>query len=294
MFNSAAKFEFGLAAAALVLAVGAAVVHSDPAAFVLLFGVCVAVALCGLAVAGSGFTDAAPDYSTSQDAPPVQMVSVGPAQMPRPSPWPLAGAMALGIAGLGVAVGHTLVLIGLACGVLVAAGWLSQAWRADPTFSPREGARISTRLLVPVGLPLMALALIGVIVISVSRLLLALPKNGSIIVAFLLALALLVVFFVLSARPHLGRNSLVFLAGFAVVAVVAAGSVSAASGYRTFEHHETGPAPRSASWPTAPPSTTRRSPSSPARRRPSTSRTSTRCTTTSPSTAPTGTPVLEW
>ena len=244
MFNTVAKFEFGLAAAAVVLAVGAAVVDSDPAAFVLLFGVCIAVALSGLAVAGSGFTDAAPDYSTSQDAPPVQMVSVGSAQLPRPSPWPLAGAIALGIVGLGVAVGHTLVLIGLACGVLAAAGWLSQAWRADPTFTPREGALISTRLLAPVGLPLMALALIGVVVVSVSRLLLALPRNGSIIAAFLLAVALLIAFFMLASRPNLARNGLVFLAGFAVVAVVSAGSVSAANGYRTFEHHDTGtPAP---------------------------------------------------
>ncbi|MDQ1392321.1 MAG: hypothetical protein QOF30_1298 [Acidimicrobiaceae bacterium] len=243
MFNTVAKIELGLAFAALVMAVAAAVVDSDPGAFVLIFGVCIAIALSGLALTGSGFTDRAPRYASPQDAPPVQMVSVGRSQAAKPSPWPLAGAAALGIVGIGLAVGHTLVEVGLVWGVLAAAGWLSQAWRADPSFSRREGARVSTRLLSPVGLPLTAVFLIGVIVISISRLLLTLSRTGSIIAAFLLALGLLVAFFMLAARPHLGRNSLVFLGTCAVVAVVSLGSVSAANGYRTFEHHETGEQP---------------------------------------------------
>ncbi|MDQ1356490.1 MAG: hypothetical protein QOF20_249 [Acidimicrobiaceae bacterium] len=238
MFNTVAKIELGLAFTAFAMAVAAAVVDSDPGAFVLIFGVCIAVGLSGLALTGSGFTDRAPRFASPQDAPPVQMVSVGRSQTAKPSPWPLAAAVALGIVGIGLAVGHTLVEIGLVLGILAAAGWLSQAWRADPTFSAREGARVSTRLLSPVGLPVIAVFLIGVIVISVSRLLLTLTRTGSIIAAFLLALALLVAFFMLAARPHLGRNSLVFLGAAAVLAVVSLGSVSAANGYRTFEHHE--------------------------------------------------------
>jgi plastocyanin len=243
MFNTVSKFEFGLAAAALLLAIGATVVDNDPAAFVLIFGVCSVLLLSALAIAISGFQDQATEYPATEDAPPVQMITVGSADAPRPSIWPFAGALALGIVAIGVAVDHTLVLIGLACGALIAAGWLSQAWRADPAFTPREGARISGRLLTPVGLPIMALSLIVIIVASVSRILLALPRAGSILVAFVLAICLLLAFFALSARPNLGRNTLVFLGGFAVVAVVSAGSVSAANGYRTFEHHDTGPGP---------------------------------------------------
>jgi plastocyanin len=243
MFNTAAKIELSLAAAALIMAVGVAVAADDPGGFVLLFGVCIAVALAGLAVAGSGFRDRAPTFTSAADAPPVQMVSLGPTLAARPSPWPLSGALAVGILGLGLALGHTLVAVGLIAGLFSAAGWLSQAWREDPSFTAREGARVSSRLLTPFGLPLMAVGLIAVVVISVSRILLSLPRNGSIAAAFLLAILLLAAFFVLSSRPHLGRNSLVFLGGLAVVAVVSAGSVSAASGYRTFDHLETGPAP---------------------------------------------------
>ena len=42
--------------------------------------------------------------------------------------------------------------------------------------------QVSERLLGPFGLPLLALTLIGVIMISLSRVLLAVPKNGSVIV----------------------------------------------------------------------------------------------------------------
>jgi plastocyanin len=243
MFNTAAKIELSLAAAAVIMAVGVAVASDDPGGFVLLFGVGIAVALAGLALAGSGFNDRAPGFTSSADAPPVQMISLGQSHAARPSPWPLAGALALGVVGLGLAVGHTFVMIGLIAGILATAGWLSQAWREDPSFTAREGSRVSERLLTPFGLPLMAVGLIAVVVISVSRILLALPRAGSIAVAFVLAILLLVAFFALSSRPHLARNSLVFLGGLSVVAVVSAGSVSAASGYRTFDHLETGPAP---------------------------------------------------
>jgi plastocyanin len=243
MINTVAKIELGLATVAFIMAVGVAVAADDPGGFVLLFGIAIAFALAGLALAGSGFSDRAPRFASAADTPPLQMVSVGRSLAPKPSPWPFAAAAALGIFAIGVAVGHSLVIVGLVFGFIAAAGWLSQAWRDDTSFTAREGARISSRLLSPVGLPIVAVALIAVIVISISRLLLTLSRTGSIIAALALAVVLLVAFFMLAARPDLGRNSLVFLGCLAVVAVVSAGSVSAAHGYRTFEHPETGPAP---------------------------------------------------
>lgn len=243
MINTSAKIEFAIAAAAVVMAIGVAVAFDDPGGFVLLFGVCMALALAGLAVAASGFSDRAPRYPSPADAPPVQMVTVGRTQTPRPSPWPLFGAIAAAVVAIGLAAGHGLVIVGVICALLASAGWLSQTWREDPSFSPREGARISSRLLTPVGLPVMALGLIAVVVISVSRILLTLPRAGSISVAFVLAVLLLVAFFALSSRPNLGRRTLAFFAGFAILAVVTAGSVSAANGYRTFDKQSIGPAP---------------------------------------------------
>jgi plastocyanin len=235
MFNTVAKIQLGLAAFVLCLSVYVFNVHSDPGGFVLLFGVCVAVVLSALALAGSGFNDRAPRFASLEDAPPVQMVTVGQTQAARPSPWPLVGGAAVGVAGLGLAIGRGIVEIGVVVALVAAAGWLAQLWREDPSFTPAEGAKISSRLLVPFALPLMALGLIGVVIVSVSRILLTLPRTGSIIAAFILALGLLLTFYALASRPHLGRNSLVFLSVFSVVVLVTAGSVSAANGYRTFE-----------------------------------------------------------
>lgn len=236
MINSAAKYLFGLALATLVIAVGVAALVRDPGAFAFLVGIAACLAITGVVLTGAGLEDRAPVYFSPHDAPPVQLVSAGPSRAPAPSPWPFVAAVAGGFIGLGLAISSGLVIVGVVIGVLTIAGWMSQAWREDPSFTPRQGAVVSGRLLTPVGLPVMALALIAVIVISISRILLTLPRAGSIIVAFLLALALLVAFFALSSRPHLTRNSLIVAAGFSVVILVAAGSVSAANGYRTFEH----------------------------------------------------------
>jgi plastocyanin len=241
MINTAAKIQLLLAAAALVLAIGLLSTVGDPGGFVIILGVSFAVAFSGLALTGSGFKDRAPVFLSPADAPPVQMVSMGRSRSVRPSPWPLVGALAVGLVAVGLAVGSSVVEVGVVVGLAAAAGWLAQAWREDPTYTPSEAARVSGRLLAPVGFPLMALGLIAVIVISVSRVLLTLPRVGSIVTAFVGALGLLLAFFALSSRPHLARKSLVLLAGVAIAGVVTAGSVSAANGYRTFDKLGTGP-----------------------------------------------------
>lgn len=237
MFNTAAKLQLGFAAATLVMAVVYAFSADDPAGFVLITGVCVAAVLAALALSGSGFNDRAPVFPAATEAPPLEMVSVERSRVPRPSPWPFVAALATGVLGIGLAVGRPVVIIGIVCGLVAAGGWLAQSWREDASYTRREGSRIAERMLAPVGLPLMAIGLVGVIVISVSRVLLAVPKTASIGLALVMSVALMSAFFALSARPRIGRSTLVLLAGSAVVAVVTAGGVSAASGYRTFEKH---------------------------------------------------------
>ncbi len=243
MFNSAAKLQLGLAATALAMATAYAFAADDPGGFLLLAGISLVMTLIALAVTGSGFADRAPRYLPGEDVPPVEMITMAPAGVPRPSPWPFTAALAFGVFALGLAVGQAVVNVGIVLGLVVTGGWFAQCWREDPHFSRREGSRIAERLLAPVGLPLLAISLVAVIVLSVSRVLLSVPKNASIIIALALAIVLMVAFFALSSRPRVGKASMVFLSGFAVVSVVAAGSVSAASGYRTFEKHETGAAP---------------------------------------------------
>jgi plastocyanin len=243
VFNSAAKLQYGLAAVALVIGVVYGLFIDDKFIFVLALGLFAALLLGGLALTGAGIRDRAPRYLSADDAPPLEMVSLDRSLLSGPSLSPLVAAVAIGVFALGLAVGAEVVWVGLIAGLLAAGVWLAQSWREDSTYTPREGERVSQRLLAPVGLPVMTVVLVGVIVISVSRILLAVPKDASVAIAFGLAAVLLVAFFILASRPKVGRATLVFLSGFAVVAVATAGGVSAGSGYRTFENHESGPPP---------------------------------------------------
>ena len=231
MFNSAAKLMFGLAAAALVFALGLQAAVDEPAGFILLMGIFVAAVLAGLALTGSGLRDRAPRYGV--DAPPLETVPVDARPSP-PSLWPVAAAVAAGILAVGLAVGRVVVTVGVVAALIAAAGWLAQSWREDPSYTPREGAKLADRLVAPIGLPALALGLVAVVVISVSRVLLAVPKNASVAVAGVAAVVLLASFFILASRPGMARGALTGLAIVAVLGVVAAGGVSAAAGYRTF------------------------------------------------------------
>jgi plastocyanin len=233
VFNAAAKLLFGFAAIALVLAIGLQVGVGDLAGFVLLMGIFLAATLAGLALAGSGIVDRVP--RSGAETPPPVMAAFGPDVDTPASPWPLMTAVAAGIVAVGLATGRTLVTIGILAALAVAVGWLAQDWRQDPAFTPREGAKLGDRLIAPLMLPALALGMVALIVISVSRVLLAVPKGASIAIAGSLAVLLLVVFFVLSSQPRIARGGFIVLAGFAVVSLAAAGSVSAAAGYRTFE-----------------------------------------------------------
>jgi plastocyanin len=241
VFNTAAKLQYGFAVTALVLAIVYGVAIEDPTGFVLLLGIFVAFTLSALAVNSVGVRDRAPVYRSMEDAPPLQTVVVDRSALLPPNPWPLIAAVAIGTLAVGVAVNQTVLIVGIVACLIAAAGWFGQAWREDPSYTAREGERISERLLGPFGLPLLALTLIGVIMISLSRVLLAVSKKGSVVVALVVAVVILSVFFLLSARPRLSRLAFGLLAGVALLALIAAGSAGAASGYRTFENHNTNP-----------------------------------------------------
>lgn len=236
MFNTAAKFQFGLAAVALVLAIGYAFAESgDPGGFVLLMAVFMAAVLGGLVFTGAGVNDRAPWYGL--DAPPIERVSVDRSLLTRPSYWPLLAAGSAGVLAVGLATGRVVVTIGIVLAFVVSGFWLAQDWREDPTWTPRLEARTSDRLIAPLGLPVMALVLVAVIVLSVSRILLAVSKHASVAVAFAFAVALLTAFFLIAARPRLGRGALAGLSSLALIALIGAGSAGAAHGERHFEQH---------------------------------------------------------
>jgi hypothetical protein len=152
-----------------------------------------------------------------------------------PAAWPLLGAISLAVLVLGAASEGGVVII---AGVLMAVagiGWAFQAWAESPIYTPRYARRIRDRLVIPVGLPVLVLALIAIVTISLSRIFLALPENGTRAVALAVAAVILISGFVIAASDRMARTALLLLVGFAFLCLLGAGIAGVAHGERRFE-----------------------------------------------------------
>ncbi len=154
---------------------------------------------------------------------------------PAASLWPFGAAVGVGLLALGAATNGTVQLGALVVLVLSGSGWLVQHWTEDPASSSVFRARLRERFTLPFALPLGVIALVAIIAISLSRIFLALPEQGTRAVALAIAAVVLVAAFVIAASAQMARTALKLLTGFAVVAAVAAGIVGVAHGERKFE-----------------------------------------------------------
>ena len=235
MINTAAKLTFALAVVAFVSAVGYGTAVGDRVGTLLFFTLGAVCVLLALAEAGSGASDRAPRFDP--DTPPAT-VPVGSSAATRPSPWPIAAALAVGIGAVGLAVGAVVIYVGLALLALTAIGWLGQAWREHPSWTRSEDVRLVDRVVAPFAVPLGALVLVLIIVISVSRVLLAVNEKASVAVAGVCAVGVLMGFAFIASRPRTGSRILAVLAGITLVAVAGAGVAGATKGERDFEKSE--------------------------------------------------------
>jgi hypothetical protein len=152
-----------------------------------------------------------------------------------PAPWPVLGAFSLAVLALGAASEAGVVII---AGVLMAvagSGWALQQWTEHPLYSRRYAFRLRERIAIPFGLPVLVLALIAIITISLSRIFLALPEDGTRAVALAIAVVVLLSAFAVAASEHMARTALYLLIGFAFACLLGAGIAGIAHGERTFE-----------------------------------------------------------
>ncbi|MDP9071217.1 MAG: cupredoxin domain-containing protein [Actinomycetota bacterium] len=234
MFNLATKVLFSVSAAALGLALGYGLAVGERSGVALLLFL--AVAAFAAALATALVPDVAP--TVRADAPPPERRSATTGAPARDSGWPLAAAAALTLLAAGAAIGPGVVIAGVLAVLVATAGWFGQVWREHPSWTPRVRERVSYRLLVPVGLPVATVLLVAVIAVSLSRVLLAIPKDAAVLVAMVVAIAILAACAWVASRPRLGSSALVALAALAGVSMVGAGIAGAVSGERHFEVHE--------------------------------------------------------
>lgn len=226
------KALFGFSVAAMIAAIAYGLATNDGSG-----GAVLGFAAAGAFVLGVTVAIADPDlptYVAPADTAPADIRPAG-ARPALPSPWPLAGAVALGLLALAAATNAVVVLAAVLLLLISGLGWLFQHWAEHPSYTARYGTRLKERFLVPIGLPLGVFALVAVIAISLSRIFLALPEQGTRIVALILALVILFSAFAIAASQRMARNALAALCGFAVLAVIGAGIAGISHGERKFE-----------------------------------------------------------
>ena len=166
-----------------------------------------------------------------------------PAASRFPAAWPAMVAFGAGVTVVGMATGGALFYVGLGILGVTLVEWMVQAWAERSTGDPTVNLALRNRIMYPVEIPALAVIGIAIMVLAFSRVLLALPKTGSTVIAIVVASIILAVGALLSARPRVSSSLLAVVVVLGAVALLGGGIVSAVIGEREFEHHEADHAP---------------------------------------------------
>jgi hypothetical protein len=155
-----------------------------------------------------------------------------------PAPWPILVAVGAGAAGVGLAGKNGLLWVGVGIIGVVFAEWLVQGWAERASADPEFNASLRHRIMSPIEIPMLALIIIAGFLLSLSRVLLALPEVGSTVTAIAVASLILAIATIVSFRPRLGSSLLAALLAVGAIALIAGGIAGGVAGERHIEKHE--------------------------------------------------------
>jgi hypothetical protein len=153
--------------------------------------------------------------------------------------WPIIGAFGAGTVALGVIIGSQMVFLGIGILAVATFEWAIRAWSERATADPQVNRTVRNRLMYPVEVPLLSVIAIAVFVVSISRILLAVPKGAGYAIFGIVPAVILLLGWLITARPTINRNLVAAICVVGGVAVLAAGVIGAGVGPRHIEeHHE--------------------------------------------------------
>lgn len=254
MFTTGSKWFFGLAAAAVVAAlVYGGATNPDEVGMSTLTGVLslgykggvgdhvgytILMGLAGACLFLGATTAAFRDSAVEAEAELLERETVPEVvASERASYWPVIAAFGVGFVAVGLVTTVLLVLLGLV--VVTAAGfeWAVSAWSERATGDPEVNGAIRRRVMLPVEVPVLGALGIAVFVLSVSRVLLALPSLGVYLLFGIVPVIVLTMAFVLASRPRISPSVVAVVCVTGALAVLAGGVISAAVGPREIEPH---------------------------------------------------------
>tara|TARA_B110000438_G_scaffold52214_1_gene52464 strand:- start:377 stop:1180 length:804 start_codon:yes stop_codon:yes gene_type:complete len=161
---------------------------------------------------------------------PVGQVAVGN------SIWPVFGALGVGSVAVGLVVHPAIFVLGLVIVVAVGVEWTMTNWSEKVSGDPVANAAVRENLMRPIEIPILGTVGVGVLVLAVSRVLLASSVNGAVWVATVVGLGIFGLGVFVSQRPQMPRVAIRGILFVGIVLVLVLGIVAAVSGEREFHH----------------------------------------------------------
>jgi hypothetical protein len=198
------------------------------------------VGLCAVSAGIAGLLVAYRDADAESEAEVLHTESVPLTRAPAGMNYlPAYGAAALVVALIGTATeSGWLLLGGIVALVAIAFTWTLRAWAERATGDDAVNAQLYHRFVDPLRIPVLALVSIGVVVLGLSRVLLALSKTGSIVIFAVVGAVVFGVAILLAFVPRASRYLLVGVVVVGALLVIAGGIIGGVVGERDFHHED--------------------------------------------------------
>lgn len=152
--------------------------------------------------------------------------------------WPPVAAFGVALVVIGLVSAPVLVVFGLVALGIVLVEWTVQTWADRATGDPATNREIRNRLMNPIEFPAAGLLAVAVLVVSFSRVFLAISADNAVWVATAASIVVFLLGVFAASRPRLSPNVVVGLLFVLAVAVIGAGVAAGVAGTRTFHEHE--------------------------------------------------------
>lgn len=154
-----------------------------------------------------------------------------------PAFWPALGAVGAGVAIVGYAAGGLLLYAGIGIIAAVIVEWMVQSWAERSTADPAYNQALRNRIMFPFEVPVLGIIGLALVMVTFSRVLLAVSKTGSTVVAMVVATVILAVGALIANRPKLSSGAVTWAVAIGAVGLLAAGVVGGVAGEREIEAH---------------------------------------------------------
>ena len=150
--------------------------------------------------------------------------------------WPVFGALGVGTVGVGLVVNSAIFVLGLVIVAAVGVEWTMTNWSERVSGDPEVNAEARENLMRPIEIPVLGTVGVAVLVLAVSRVLLASSVTGAVWVATVVGLVIFGLAILISQRPEMPRSTVRGILFAGITAILILGIVTAVSGEREFHH----------------------------------------------------------